>query len=137
MPILCDEVATQLTGRGASGSTASPTDEDKVKDSWRKGQSSPLLQVLAEELAVAPCEIVDFDLSLFDTQNACKTGANSEYIAGARIDNLASCYVALASFLDSYDSDDNNTSTGTNMTRTTNGGVNMIALFDHEVHIIQ
>lgn len=122
MPILCDEVKKQL-------SSTARNDTEVDKDYWRDGQSVELLEVLSEELGVKSDQIVDFELSLFDTQPACVTGWRKEYIAGARIDNLASCYVATRSFMDS--SRDSTTSDGL----VQGNEVNMIALFDHEVSL--
>ncbi|MBB3046018.1 aspartyl aminopeptidase [Litorivivens lipolytica] len=44
-------------------------------------------------------EVVDFDLSLFDTQAPAQVGWRNEFIASARLDNLLSCYVGLAGLL--------------------------------------
>jgi aspartyl aminopeptidase len=48
-------------------------------------------------------EILDFDLSLFDTQPPAQVGWRNEFIASARLDNLLSCYVGLAGLLGAGD----------------------------------
>lgn len=40
-------------------------------------------------------ELLSYELSLYDTQKATLFGANSEFIASSRLDNLLSCYVGL------------------------------------------
>jgi aspartyl aminopeptidase len=45
--------------------------------------------------------ILDFELSLYDTQPAALVGLHKEYICSARLDNLLSCFVGLRALLDS------------------------------------
>lgn len=45
--------------------------------------------------------ILDFELSLYDTQKPAMVGLNNEFIASARLDNLLSCYIGLKSLVDS------------------------------------
>ncbi|MCP4754669.1 MAG: M18 family aminopeptidase [Proteobacteria bacterium] len=40
-------------------------------------------------------EILDYDLVLYDTQAPARIGFNREFIAGARLDNLLSCFAGL------------------------------------------
>ena len=40
-------------------------------------------------------EILDYNLSFYDTQNAAVVGLNEEFIASARLDNLLSCFVGM------------------------------------------
>lgn len=44
-------------------------------------------------------EILDFELSLYDTQKPAVIGFNNDFIASARLDNLLSCYVGLEALL--------------------------------------
>lgn len=75
-----------------------------------------LLNLIAEELNVAKEEIMDFDLSLYDTTPACLLGLNNEFLTSGRIDDLSMCHAALTALLDSSD---------TRMTR-------IMAIFDNE-----
>ncbi len=45
--------------------------------------------------------ILDFELSLYDTQAPALVGLHEEYICSARLDNLLSCFVGLQSLIDS------------------------------------
>lgn len=45
--------------------------------------------------------ILDFELSLYDTQAPALVGLHQEYICSARLDNLLSCFVGLQALLDS------------------------------------
>lgn len=58
---------------------------------------------LSAELEKSGCEVgkvLDFDLYCYDTQPAALVGLDKEFIAGARLDNLLSCYVGLQALLD-------------------------------------
>ena len=43
--------------------------------------------------------VLDYELSLYDTQSAAVIGLNGDFIAGARLDNLLSCYAGLQALL--------------------------------------
>ena len=60
-----------------------------------------LLRVVAEELDVKVEDIVDFDLSLFDSTPACLCGLNNEFVSGGRQDDLLMCYAGLKAMVDS------------------------------------
>ncbi|WP_300667120.1 M18 family aminopeptidase [Desulfoluna sp.] len=45
-----------------------------------------------QEIEVAPEAVLEFELSFYDTQLPALTGYNQEFITGARIDNLLSCF---------------------------------------------
>jgi len=46
-------------------------------------------------------EVLDYDLSFYDTQPPAIIGVHQDFIASARLDNLLSCYVGLMSFIES------------------------------------
>jgi len=46
-------------------------------------------------------EVLDYELCFYDTQPPAMVGINQEFLTGARLDNLLSCYVGLMSFLES------------------------------------
>ncbi len=63
--------------------------------------------VLAGELArrhpdYADATVLGFELSLYDTQPPARVGINGEFIAGARLDNLASCYIGMRALIDHH-----------------------------------
>jgi aspartyl aminopeptidase len=49
-------------------------------------------RLLAEHPACGAERVLDFELSLYDTQPPALVGLHREFIAGARLDNLLSCY---------------------------------------------
>ena len=48
--------------------------------------------------------VLDFELSLYDCQPPALVGLQQDFIAGARLDNLLSCFIGLKALLDSGDS---------------------------------
>jgi len=55
-----------------------------------------LARLAVDEPALAGGAVLDYELALFDLQPAALVGWRREFIAAARIDNLLSCYTALA-----------------------------------------
>lgn len=43
--------------------------------------------------------VLDYEISLYDTQQASVIGLNDDFISGARLDNLLSCYIGLESIV--------------------------------------
>ncbi len=66
---------------------------------------SGLLEALAEVAGVATADIVGHDLVTTDTQPSAVTGADGEWIAAPRLDNLASCHAGLLALLDAASGD--------------------------------
>ena len=64
-----------------------------IKDKLEAG--SLLLNVLAEELGCRKEDIIDFDLSLYDTTKATLVGLNQEFVNSGRLDDLAMAHAAL------------------------------------------
>jgi len=75
-----------------------------------------LLKVVADELNCKTEDILDFDLSLYDTQAAVLTGLNEEFVSCGRLDDLAMVHAGLYALLHS---------TTTEMTQ-------VLAVFDNE-----
>ncbi len=70
------------------------------------GQSLTFRSLLADEFCksgvhVEEDQVLDFDLSFYDTQGAQAVGFNQEFLASARLDNLLSSFVGLSSILES------------------------------------
>lgn len=132
-PILALEVKKALEGTTAPESVVvggdnddkdepeKEKDEDK-KDGWKEHQEPVLIQLLAEELGVATEDIVDFELNLFDIQKASLAGAYWEFIHSARLDNLASCFLAIQALVDHVQ--DGNLENDED--------ISLVACFDHE-----
>jgi aspartyl aminopeptidase len=59
--------------------------------------------LLAEQLSLEhdlnADAVLDYELSFYDTQSAAVIGLNDDFIAGARLDNLLSCYAGLQALL--------------------------------------
>ncbi|MBO4955317.1 MAG: M18 family aminopeptidase [Muribaculaceae bacterium] len=58
-----------------------------------------LLNLIAEELHVPAADIIDFDLSLYDTTPVCLLGLNNEFITSGRIDDLSMVHAAITSLI--------------------------------------
>jgi len=82
---------------------------------------STLLNILANELACDPAEIMDMELSLCDTQPGQVWGASNEFLSSPRLDNQSHCYTGLTALL-SHSTDHLSEDTG----------VSMLVCFDHE-----
>jgi len=61
-------------------------------------------QLLQETGASNIAEVLDFNLSFYDTQNAALVGLDDQFISAARLDNLLSCYASVFALANS-DSD--------------------------------
>jgi aspartyl aminopeptidase len=147
VPLLCGAVAEQMTGAGApsasspsasspsasSPSASSPSASSPSAGSWAAGQEPVLVELLAAELGVAASAIADFELTLYDTQAAALGGARREFVNGARVDNLASCFVAVEALIghaaDAAADQDGRAFAGG---LAADQDVSVIALFDHE-----
>ncbi len=59
-----------------------------------------LTERLAEEHGISADAVLDYELSFYDTQSAAVIGHNQDFIAGARLDNLLSCYAGLQALIE-------------------------------------
>ena len=134
-PILALEVQKSLNAMGSStmGEDVVETKQNddnsnnNNKDGWTEHQEPALLQLLATELNCQVHDIVDFELSLFDVQKAALGGAHSEFVHSARLDNLASCFMAVQALRHHASSDDDHPHL-----LAADRDVSMIVLYDHE-----
>jgi aspartyl aminopeptidase len=118
-PILALEVKKALTGNDEKEESKKI---DSVKDGWSEYQEPALLQLLATELDVEIPSIVDFELSLFDCQKAALGGAFNEFVHSARLDNLASCFIAVQALVDHVNEG----------LLANDEDISMVILYDHE-----
>ncbi|SDJ67734.1 M18 family aminopeptidase [Pseudomonas indica] len=58
-----------------------------------------LADQLTLEHGLSADTVLDYELSFYDTQSAAVIGLNGDFIAGARLDNLLSCYAGLQALL--------------------------------------
>lgn len=57
-------------------------------------------QLCAQDPGCDVRQVLDYELSLYDTQPPSLVGLHDEFIASARLDNLLSCFIGLQSLLD-------------------------------------
>ena len=69
-------------------------------DSAKNGKDI-ILNLVAEELGEYKENILDYDLSLYDTTPACRTGLHGEFITSGRLDDLSMVHAAMTALLDS------------------------------------
>jgi len=55
------------------------------------------IQKQSPDLDIA--KVLDYEICLYDTQNAAITGLDDDFISSARLDNLLSCYVGITALL--------------------------------------
>lgn len=121
-----DDGGTVAAEDAAAGTDADPSTATSTpattKDGWTEHQEPALLQVLAHELGVPVESIADFELNLFDCQRATLGGAFGEFLHSSRLDNLASCFMAVTALAE-------HTSHGL---LENDADVAMVVLYDHE-----
>lgn len=129
-PMLAGKIEDALNGQKDSSSTDEDGDDSKTndthkstKDGWTEYQEPLLVQLLAGELGVETTDIVDFELNMFDIQKAALGGMHNEFLFSARLDNLASCFLAVESLVQCVNDDSFLMS---------DKDINMVVLYDHE-----
>lgn len=83
-----------------------------------ENEGDPLRSLIGEQFNVPKTDVLTWDLSLYDLTPASVVGAHGEFLASARLDNLASCHAGLEALVGSLDAVPESTS--------------VLALFDHE-----
>lgn len=128
------EAEKALTTGKNNDDTDINTSTNNDKDGWVEYQEPLLLDLIAHELNMqSKSSIVDFELNLFDIQKSSLGGMQSEFIHSSRLDNLASCFLALEALVQHCTI----TATTANNNETSllideDDSISMIALFDHE-----
>ncbi|KAF7331840.1 hypothetical protein MKEN_00064100 [Mycena kentingensis (nom. inval.)] len=112
-------ISAQLNETAPASSTASAPKASSIQENHHPA----LLALLADELSIAPENILDFELSLYDVQPSTLGGLNNEFVFSARIDNLFSSFAALEALTQ------NASATSASGFE---GNVAAIALFNHE-----
>jgi aspartyl aminopeptidase len=127
-------VEAELNRTGKKGEKTTEDEKISALEEEGKGDFQPLknmserhhpyiVEIIAEHAGVEVEDLVDFEMMLYDTQNACLGGLNNELIFSARLDNLGMTYCTVKGIIDSLSSPsalDNESS------------IRLIACFDHE-----
>jgi aspartyl aminopeptidase len=133
MPILCSAVRKTFHSKGSAPAAAAAEeapsskkpkfeiDPSSFEDAWKAGQQPELMEMIAQELNVSVGDILDFELSLYDTQGAGVSGSTSEFLCSSRLDNLASCFVGMEAL-----------ETHATLHAAADEDVSIVAMFDHE-----
>ncbi|EFX00349.1 aspartyl aminopeptidase [Grosmannia clavigera kw1407] len=82
-----------------------------------------LIDVVAREAGVAPGQVADFELVLYDTQKSCLGGLHDEFVFSARLDNLGMTYCSLMGLIGSVAAPDS---------LADEPAIRLISCFDHE-----
>lgn len=85
----------------------------------RLNASGMVTRMVADRLGIAPEEILDCDLTLYDTTPAQQWGVEGEFISSGRLDDLSMVYAAMRALL-MQDGD------------SASGAVRVMAIFDNE-----
>jgi len=121
-PILAMAAQKALTG-DSNDDTSTEDKEKDNEDGWTEHQEPLLLKLLASELDIPIESIVDFELNLYDCQKSSLGGIYNEFVNSARLDNLASCYLAVQALVDCTKQDD---------FIKNDQDISMVVLYDHE-----
>ncbi|KAF5322394.1 hypothetical protein D9619_000448 [Psilocybe cf. subviscida] len=116
-------IESELNATPQSTKDDAPGSVEIKASSIQENHHPALLSLIASELSIAPEEIHDFELSLYDTQPAVLGGLNNEFIFSPRMDNLVSSFCAVEALAEL---------TSASFFPTLEGNVNCIALFNHE-----
>lgn len=113
-----------------------PANENKEENGHQSGDegSSPfkepsqrhhphLIEIIAKEIDVAPNDILDFELVLYDTQKSCVGGMHEELLFSPRLDNLCMSFCSLEGLLESVSATE---------ALEKERCIRLISLFDHE-----
>lgn len=60
-----------------------------------------LVKILAEELNVEPCDILGFDLGLYEVEKGAIIGLNEEFISAGRLDDMWMVYAGIQALIES------------------------------------
>lgn len=117
-------VATELNRTGGKNESAEEGKGEFAPIKAINERHHPyIVELIAAETGVKPTDVLDFELSLFDTQKSCLGGLLEEFIFSARLDNLNSSYCATAGLIDSV---------ADSSALDDESSIRLIALFDHE-----
>lgn len=87
---------------------------------WALSQAPAFVEWLAEQIDVEPTDVLAWDAMTHDIQAPARTGLHREFVAGARMDNLATSYAATLALIDAVEHPG------------PDAFIPLVALFDHE-----
>ena len=101
-------LAIHLDREANTSRTINPqTDIPPVLCQLGEDEKKDFRELLKEQLSAEGyndvVEVLEFDLSFYDTNKPAVIGLNDEFIVSARLDNLLSCYVGLQAMLQAAD----------------------------------
>lgn len=82
-----------------------------------------IIEIIAEEAAVKPEAIMDFEIILYDTQKSCIGGVNNELLFSARLDNLMMSFCSTMGLIESLK---------VPYALEEESSIRLVSLFDHE-----
>lgn len=116
--------ASELNKAATEGSEEKKEDGDFRPLKLMTERHHPLmLDLIAAEAGCGVEDIVDFELSLYDTQKSCIGGLQDEFVFSPRLDNLGMTYCAVEGIISSVADDSSLEDDST---------IRLIACFDHE-----
>ena len=90
-------LAIHLDREANSGRTINP--QTDIKPVLLQGSEGSFADLVSDEFLNADEQLIDFELALYDCAKATLSGAGSQFISSARLDNLLSCFVGLQGLL--------------------------------------
>ena len=123
VPILSLSVKKSLEGNESITEIKKDDEGQATKNGWTEFQEPLVLKMLSSELNVNVEDILDFELNLYDIQKASFGGIYSEFVHSARLDNLASCFMAIQGLVE-YTTEEGRLENDED--------ISLVALFDHE-----
>ena len=116
--------ASELNKGAAEGSEEAKEDDDFRPLKLMTERHHPvMLDIIAAEAGCKAEDIVDFELSLYDTQKSCIGGLQDEFVFSPRLDNLGMTYCAVEGII---------SSTAEDASLNDDSTIRLIACFDHE-----
>lgn len=101
-------IAAELNRTGAKSEDEQKTEKESEKDETFRplkalsDRHHPyIVELIAEHADVEVEDVVDFEIVLYDTQEACLGGLNEEFIFSGRLDNLGMTYCAVEGIIES------------------------------------
>ncbi|GAB3753548.1 M18 family aminopeptidase [Yimella radicis] len=92
----------------------------QIAPHWALGDAPSFREFLAARLGVAEADVLAWDVMTHDIQPAGRTGLNGEFVAGARMDNLATSYAGTRALIRAVEDGPADST------------VQVLVLFDHE-----